>query len=195
MNSKHIPLLLLAIGLGFVGYRSSTAASGSSCLATTFLGSTSSVQTVANNTGNVPAAPAWELKDLDGKAVKLSDFKGKVVLLNFWATWCPPCRKEIPALIALQNQYKEQGLVVIGVSLDQGGASTVKPFSTRMKINYPLVIGDEKTGAVYGGIQAIPTTFYIDRDGNVAGRQQGDSDQAGFEAAIKPLLSKSEANP
>ena len=194
MKSQHLPILLLAVGLGFVGYRSSTAASGNACLATTFFGPSPSVQTVVNNTGKVQAAPAWELKDLEGKAVKLSDFKGKVVLLNFWATWCPPCRKEIPALIALQNQYKDQGLVVVGISLDQGGASTVKPFATRMKINYPLVIGDEKTAAAYGGIQAIPTTFYIDREGNVAGQHQGDADKAAFEAAIRPLLAKSRTN-
>lgn len=194
MKSQHLPILLLAVGLGFVGYHSSTAASGNACLASTFFGTTSSVQTVANNAGKGRAAPPWELKDLEGKAVKLSDFKGKVVLLNFWATWCPPCRKEIPALIALQNQYRDQGLVVVGISLDQGGASTVKPFATRMKINYPLVIGDEKTAAAYGGIQAIPTTFYIDREGNVASQHQGDADQAAFEAAIKPLLGKSKAN-
>ncbi len=194
MRSRHLPILLLAIGLGFVGYRSSTAASGNACLATAFFGTSSSVQTVANSTGKAQAAPAWELKDLEGKAVKLADFKGKVVLLNFWATWCPPCRKEIPALIALQNQYKDQGFVVVGISLDQGGASTVKPFATRMKINYPLVIGDEKTAAAYGGIQAIPTTFYIDREGNVAGQLQGDADKAAFEAAIKPLLAKFRTN-
>ena len=89
MKPQHLPILLLAIGLGFVGYRSSTAASGNACLAS-FFGTSSSVQTVANNNGKAQAAPAWELKDLEGKAVKLSDFKGRVVLLNFWATWCPP---------------------------------------------------------------------------------------------------------
>ena len=194
MKSRHLPILLLAIGLGFVGYRSSTAAPGNACLATTFFGMTSSVQTVANNTGKGQAAPAWELKDLDGKAVKLSDFKGKVVLLNFWATWCPPCRDEIPALVALQNQYKDKGLVVIGVSLDQKGPAPVQAFVKRMKINYPVVMGDEKTVMEYGGVQAIPTTFYIDREGNVASVHQGGADGAMFEAAIKPLLAKHQAN-
>lgn len=190
MKKNTIILGLLASGLAFATYLSSTGqtASGNACLASAFFAPRSSVQTIANASGKSQAAPDWELKDLEGKSIKLSDVKGKVVLLNFWATWCPPCRKEIPALIALQSKYRDQGLVVIGISLDEGGASTVKPFATRMKINYPVVIGDEKTAAAYGGIQAIPTTFYIDREGNVAGQHQGDADQATFDATIKPLL-------
>ena len=193
MKSKHIPILLLAIGLGFLSYRSSTAA-GKACLATSFFSPRASAQTVANNTGKTQAAPAWELKDLDGKAVKLSDFKGKVVLLNFWATWCPPCRQEIPDLVALQDKYNDKGLVVVGVSLDQNGPAGVKAFASRMKINYPIVMGDEKISLSYGGINAIPSTFFIDREGNVAGHHEGGADQAMFEAAVKPLLEKAPAN-
>ena len=193
MKSKHIPILLLAIGLGFLSYRSSTAA-GNACLAMSLFSPRASVQTVANSTAQAQVAPAWELKDLDGKAVKLSDFKGKVVLLNFWATWCPPCREEIPALIALQNQYKDRGLVVIGVALDSPGAAKVKAFADRMKINYPVVMGDAKTLEAYGNFQAIPTTFFIDRAGNVAGQHEGGADQALFEAAVKPLLEKAPAS-
>lgn len=194
MNSKHIPILLLAIGLGFVGYRSNTAASGNACLASAFFAPRSNVQAIANTSGTAQAAPSWELKDLEGKAVKLSDFKGKVVLLNFWATWCSPCRDEIPALVALQNQYKAKGLVVIGVALDQKGPAPVKAFVQRMKINYPVVMGDEKTVTEYGGVQAIPTTFYIDREGNIVSAHRGGADAAMFEAAIKPLLEKPQAN-
>jgi cytochrome c biogenesis protein CcmG/thiol:disulfide interchange protein DsbE len=115
--------------------------------------------------------------------------------LNFWATWRPPCREEIPALIALPDKYKDQGLVVIGVSVDQGGAATVQSFAKRMKINYPIVMGDERTAAAYGNVQVIPTTFFIDRSGNIAGEHAGAADEAMFAAAIKPLLEKQETNP
>ncbi|MDQ6911524.1 MAG: TlpA family protein disulfide reductase [Verrucomicrobiota bacterium] len=194
MKSKHLPVLLLAIGLGFIGDRSNTVASGNACLASTFLAPRSDVQTIANATGKAQTAPAWDLKDLEGKPVKLSDFKGKVVLLNFWATWCPPCREEIPALIALQNTYKDQGLVVIGLSVDQGGPAAVKSFAKRMKINYPIVLGDEKTAAAYGNVQVIPTTFFIDRAGDIVGEREGGADQATFEAAIAPLLKNPKPN-
>ncbi len=194
MNSKHIPVLLLALGLGFLGYRSSTAASGNACLASAFLAPRSSVEPIANRSGKLQAAPGWELKDLEGKTVKLADLKGKVVLLNFWATWCPPCRQEILDLVALQNQYRDKGLVVIGVSLDEKGPAPVKAFVNRMKINYPVVMGDEKTVAAYGGIEAIPTTFYIDRAGNVVGVHQSGADRATFETALKPLFEKPPAN-
>ena len=190
MKPEYIAILLLAV----ITYRSSTAAPGNACFARSFLPSASDVQPIANTTGHAQAAPAWELKDLDDKAVKLSDFKGKVVLLNFWATWCPPCRQEIPDLVALQNQYKDKGLVVIGVSLDQNGPAGVKAFVSRMKINYPIVMGDKKISLSYGGINAIPSTFFIDREGNAAGHHEGGADQAMFEAAVKPLLEKPAAN-
>lgn len=194
MKSKHFPIFLLALGLGFLGYRYSTAAPGSACLASAFFTPRSAIQTIANTTGKLKSAPAWELKDLEGKSVKLSDFKGKVVVLNFWATWCPPCREEIPALIALQDKYKAQGLVVIGMSVDQGGAAAVKSFAKRMKISYPIVMGDEKTAAAYGNVQVIPTTFFIDRAGDIGGERDGGADQATLEAAITPLLENPKAN-
>ncbi len=195
MHSKKFVLLALAVSLGFIAYRSESAASGNACLASIWpRASTSAVQTVANSTGGVEAAPAWELKDLEGKPVKLSDYKGKVVILNFWATWCPPCREETPDLVALQNEYKDQGLVVIGVSLDEGGVAKVKSFASKMKINYPVVMGDGKTVEAYGNFQAIPSTFYIDRAGNLAGTHTGGADKAMFESAIKPLLAKPTAN-
>ncbi len=187
MKSKNIVLVLFAVGLGLLTWRSSKASAGGICLASIFP-TASQLQPVANSHGK--AAPAFELKDLDGRIVKLSDFKGKVVLLNFWATWCPPCREEIPDLIALQNKYRDKGLVVLGVSLDQKGPAPVKSFVGRMKINYPVVIGDEKTAMNYGGIQAIPTTFYVDRNGKIAGVQEGGADGKTFEQALQPLLEK-----
>lgn len=186
LNRNNLVILLLAVGLGAITYRSSNAAGGF-CLSPPFTPA-SAIQPVANSTAESRRAPDWQLKDLDGKPVKLLDFKGKVVVLNFWATWCPLCRKEIPALIALHDGYKDKGVVVIGVSMDQGGPSVVKPFAKRTKINYPLVMGDESTAAAYGNVQVIPTTFFIDRDGNIAGTHEGDLDARGFESAIKPLL-------
>ena len=183
MHSKTIAIISLAVALGLVAYRPGIAASPAAG------------PKIADAAGNTKAAPAWELKDLEGKPVKLSDFKGKVVLLTFWATWCPPCRAEIPDLIAMQNQYKDQGLVVVGISMDEAGAAAVKSFATRNKINYPIVMGDEKTAEAYGNIEVIPSTFYIDRAGNVAGVHTGGAEKATFEASVKPLLAKSAANP
>jgi peroxiredoxin len=134
------------------------------------------------------AAPEWQLTDVDGRPVKLSDFKGKVVILDFWATWCPPCRAEIPGFVALQSKYADKGFTMIGVSLDQQGASVVKPFMNKFGMNYPVVIGNEKIVADYGGIEAIPTTFVIDRQGNVVAAYQGFTKQATFESVIGPLL-------
>ena len=134
------------------------------------------------------AAPEWQLKDPDGQAIKLSDFKGKVVILDFWATWCPPCRAEIPEFIALQKQYAAQGLTVVGVSLDTDGAAVVKSFMKRNGMNYPVVIGDDKIAGDYGGISAIPTTFVLDRTGNIVSSHQGFASQVVFESEIRPLL-------
>ena len=134
------------------------------------------------------AAPEWQLNDVDGKPVKLSDFKGKVVILDFWATWCPPCRAEIPGFVAIQKKYADKGLSVIGVSLDQQGPSVVKPFMRELGMNYPVVMGNPKIVGDYGGITEIPTTFVIDRRGNVVTAYEGVTDQATFESVIGPLL-------
>jgi len=158
------------------------------CPAFAMLAAAPGVQTVANKSSATKAAPEWQLKDLDDKPVKLSDFKGKVVILNFWATWCPPCRQEIPDFVALQKQYADKGLVIVGVSLDDGGAAVVKPFVKKMGINYPIVMGDQKTAAAYGGIQVVPTTFVIDKNGKIAAQHEGGADRATFEGEIKPLL-------
>jgi peroxiredoxin len=135
-----------------------------------------------------PAAPDWQLRDVNGKPVNLADFKGRLVVLNFWATWCPPCRQEIPGFVALQRKYQDKGLVIIGVSLDQQGPGVVKPFIGRFGVNYPVVMGNGQIVSDYGGVEAIPTTFIIDRQGKVVTVHQGFTDNATFEAEIRSLL-------
>jgi len=148
--------------------------------------------TSTNEITNVAAtsmpSPAWELKGVDGKLVKFSDFAGKVVILDFWATWCGPCRMEIPGFIELQKQYADKGLVVVGVSLDQDGASVVKTFMDKTGIIYPVVLGDETIVCAFGGVEGIPTTFIIDRNGRIVGMHVGYTEKTEFESEIKPLL-------
>jgi thiol-disulfide isomerase/thioredoxin len=133
-------------------------------------------------------APAWELKDVNGNLVKLSDFKGKVVVLDFWATWCPPCRAEIPHFIGLQDQYGKQGLVVIGVSVDQGGPQVVSSFVKANKVNYPIVLGNLDVAEQYDATNGIPTTFVIDRKGNIVSKHLGYTEPDIFENEIKNAL-------
>ena len=135
-----------------------------------------------------PVAPAWKLADLDGKPISLADFKGKVVILDFWATWCAPCRDEIPGFVELQKKFADQGLVVIGISLDQEGAAFVQRFVKQHGVTYPVVLGDPEVAAAYDGIDALPTTFIIDRAGKVVKGHRGFTEQAKFEADITPLL-------
>ena len=142
--------------------------------------------------GSKTAAPDWQLSDVDGKPVKLSDFKGKVVILDFWATWCPPCRAEIPGFVAIQKKYADKGFTVIGVSLDKQGPSVAKPFMRELGMNYPVVMGNPKIVGDYGFITAIPTTFVIDRRGDVVTAYEGFTDQATFESVIAPLLEKTQ---
>lgn len=133
-------------------------------------------------------APDFTLPDLEGNSLTLSDFKGRVIILNFWATWCPPCRKEIPDFVELYEKYKDEGLLIIGVNLDRGDSRTVKQFSKNYKINYPIVLGNVNVTQDYGGIRGIPTTFVIDRKGNIKKKYVGYRPKATFEEAVKRLL-------
>lgn len=135
-----------------------------------------------------PKAPDFTLKDQNGNTVNLSDFKGKVVILDFWATWCGPCRMEIPGFVELYDQYKEQGLEIIGVSLDRDGWTPVRPFIKEYNIDYTIVLGNGQVVQAYGGINSIPTTFLINRDGEVVDRMVGYKPKSTFESEIANLL-------
>jgi peroxiredoxin len=118
-------------------------------------------------------APAFSLPAANGKTVDLADFKGKVLVLNFWATWCPPCRAEIPDFIKAYGSFKSKGVEILGVALDQNGWEAVKPFITKQKITYPVVLGGAEIAAEYGGVSSIPTTFIINRSGKIVDQQIG----------------------
>jgi peroxiredoxin len=135
------------------------------------------------------AAPDFALKDADGKPVRLSDYKGKVVLLDFWATWCGPCRIEIPWFSEMERQKKDKGFAVLGVSMDDDGWKAIKPFAADMKINYRILLGDDEVAKNYGGLDALPTTFLIDRNGKIADVHVGLTSRKDFETAVDELLS------
>lgn len=117
---------------------------------------------------NRKAAPDFALTDANGATVKLSDYRGKVVLLNFWATWCGPCALEIPWFIQFEQQYKSQGFEIIGISMDEDGWKVVKPYIAEHKLNYRVLLGNDSVTQLYGGVDSLPTTFIIDRNGKFA---------------------------
>ena len=140
--------------------------------------------------GNVNGqlAPDFTLKSTDGKEVKLSDLRGKAVLLNFWATWCGPCKVEIPWFIELEKQYASQGLVIVGVAMDDDAEKVVPKFAQEMKIDYTVLLGTEPVADLYGGVEGLPMTFYIDRNGKIVKRVAGLVSHSEIEDGIKQAL-------
>jgi len=133
-------------------------------------------------------APAFTLKTVDGKTVSLSDYKGKAVLLNFWATWCGPCKLEMPWLIDLQKKYASQGFTVLGISEDDGPTKDVADFATKMGVDYPVLIANDNVSKVYGGVDFLPTSYYIGRDGKIVAEVGGLISQSEIEAKIQKIL-------
>jgi thiol-disulfide isomerase/thioredoxin len=150
----------------------------------------------ARNPGGMPfrpltasaPAPDFSLESLDGKATRLSDFRGKAVLLNFWATWCGPCKIEMPWFVDFQNQYGSQGLQIVGVAMDDASKEDIAKFAKDMGVNYPVLIGKEAVGDEYGGVPALPETFLIARDGKIMDKIIGLRGKAEIEDAIKKAL-------
>lgn len=183
----------LVVGCGKSEKKSQTGAQAQSQTQTAQSGkrSAQSVQEAVMNAAQksrYPKAPDFELADLKGNTVRLSDYKGKMIILDFWATWCPPCRAEIPMFVKLYNEFKSKGLMIIGASVDRDGPDVVREFAKNFKMNYPVVMADMKTVSAYGGIEAIPTTFIINPKGEIVNRFVGYRDEATFRGEIQRWL-------
>ena len=137
-------------------------------------------------------APNFELEVIDGKGkkMKLSDFKGKGVLLNFWATWCEPCKIEMPWIVDMQKKYASQGLQVLGVAADDSPQNEISEFAKKMGVNYPVLQGTESVADLYGGLNGLPWTFFIDRSGKIVNSKLGLMGESEFEENIKKSLAQ-----
>lgn len=133
-------------------------------------------------------APDFTLQSLDGKSMSLSDLRGKAVLLNFWATWCSPCKIEMPWFIELQKQYGSQGLQIVGVAMDDSSKEDIAKFASDMGVNYPVLLGKEAVGEAYGGVPALPESFFIGRDGKIVDKIIGLKGKAEIEDSIRKAL-------
>ena len=148
----------------------------------------------SNATLRGKTAPDFQLLDLEGKTVRLADLRGKAVLLNFWATWCPPCKLEMPWFVELQKQYGPQGLQIVGVAMDEGNAhDAVAKFTKEIGVNYTILLGNDKVADQYGGVDALPTTFYIGRDGKIVSRVFGLVSHREIEENIRAALKQGPA--
>ena len=148
------------------------------------------VFSAASVLGQGTTAPQLAEKDLNGKSVRLSDYQGKVVLINFWATWCPPCRAEMPDLVSLQSEYGKDGLQIIGVTYPPEEKARVRTFAKSLKVNYPIVLGTRELKARFSSEDILPLTVVIDRDGKVSDIISGILLRQEFDEKIKPLLKK-----
>ena len=179
MKKHLIFILAIVFGLSIFGCKKNVKVETST---------TKKTEAPAEKTESADMAPNFVLTSTTGKNIKLSDYRGKVVIVDFWATWCPPCRKGIPDLIELQKQFKNN-LVVIGISLDQNTKADVIPFMKKIGINYPVVYGDNQVVMDYGSINAIPTSFVIDQNGKIVDKHIGLVPKSEYVNKIKEILS------
>jgi thiol-disulfide isomerase/thioredoxin len=147
--------------------------------------------------GNVVGqmAPDFELETLDGRKVKLSDVRGKAVVLNFWATWCQPCKIEMPWFIEFENRYKSQGVEFVGVAMEDTPKADIEKFVRDMQVNYLILLGTEGVGEKYGGVLGLPTTFYIGRDGKIVEQHAGLISKDDIEGHIKKAAATGPGKP
>ncbi len=178
-SKRFVPLLSALVIIGAVAYYQLTLAKSM----------TPGQLSTASTTFDAPKqAPDFTLQDINGVSHKLSDYRGKVVMLNFWATWCPPCRKEIPEFAELQQEYGPAGIQFVGIAMDDEGLSTVKPWLTTHPVSYPILIPDGKVAGDYGVNSSIPVTFVIDKDGMIQSNFVGWREKPVVEAMFKSLL-------
>jgi thiol-disulfide isomerase/thioredoxin len=138
--------------------------------------------------GGVHPAPPFAVRSFDGKTMRLADFRGRPVVLDFWATWCAPCRASMPHLDALQQRFQPQGLVVIGLSVDESGSQAVKRFAQRLGVGFRLAMADDQVLDAYGPIRLLPTTFFINRRGEIVRRVVGQIDPETMETYVLELF-------
>jgi thiol-disulfide isomerase/thioredoxin len=134
------------------------------------------------------SAPAFALKDLQGRTVRLSDYKGKVLIINFWATWCKPCLVEMPDFVKLQKEYETQGLQIIGITCPPMTQKNVEDVAQKLKINYPILYGTDEVSDAYYASAVLPTTLVVDREGKIRARILGILVPEEFDRSVKPLL-------
>lgn len=140
------------------------------------------------SSGASAQAPNFELETMEGDTFELADHRGRVVVVNFWATWCAPCLEEIPTFVEMQEEYGDRGLQFVGVSLDQQGFEVVRPFARKMEINYPLVVDDGSLAKRFGGLQGVPTTYVVGTDGRIRNRIEGITTEEHLMALVGDML-------
>jgi len=194
MNKRWMLALTAAVGVGLLTVplliKSKTQpAAASAAVETEAPSLTSARAPVCKNDAGASKLEAFTLKDMNGADVKLADYKGKVVLLNFWATWCGPCKVEIPEFVQLYSQYKDRGFVILGVlANDTPSKDQLRAFMNEYKMVYPVMYSNEDIESAFGSVWALPTSFLIGRDGSVCAKQLGPASKADVERSLKALL-------